>query len=389
MPKYFHRIIEAELKKALKEFPVVALTGPRQTGKSTLLQNIFKDYFYTTFDDPLTRKTASDDPKTFLSQSPKMIIDEIQYLPEILPYIKLAVDSSRATNGHYILTGSQFFPLMVGITESLAGRIALYELLGFSYEEMPKLISIVPKTCFTKIFNGFYPAVVAHNVDPKRFYSSYVQTYIERDIRQIISIQELKTFQNFIELLAARIASLLNLHEIAKECGISFTTAKRWLSLLETSRIIYLLRPYTKNITKRIVKSPKLYFIDTGLLTYLLRYPDADTLLSGPQNGAIFENMIISELLKYKFNHQSNYELYFYRDTNQNEIDVILDYGQSTKLLEIKLTATPREQHFDVLKEMLHLFKEPQGFLVSFNRQTLALASNVTIIPWTKLFELL
>lgn len=389
MTKYIHRIIESELKKALKEFPAIVITGPRQTGKSTLLKHTFKNYYYTTFDDPLTRRVASDDPKTFLNQSSKMIVDEIQYLPGILQYLKLAIDSSRENNGHYILTGSQFFPLMAGISESLAGRVALYELLGFSYEEVPNLISLDKKTCFTQIINGFYPAVVAQNIDPRRFYSSYIQTYIERDIRQIVSIQELKTFQNFLELLASRVASLLNLNEIAKECGISFTTAKRWLSLLETSRLIYLLRPYTKNITKRIIKSPKLYFTDTGVLVYLLRYPDANTLLVGPQNGAVFENMIISELLKYKLNHQSNYELYFYRDSNQNEIDIVLDYGQSTKLLEVKLTATPQEQHFNTLKKIINIFPKPKGFLVSFNNEKITLTNNITIVPWPKLFSLL
>lgn len=387
MKNYIHRTIENELLTAAKEFPVVVLTGPRQTGKSTLLQHLFPEYYYVTFDDPVVRMLASSDPKFFLGQADKMIIDEIQYVPEILPYIKMAVDESREVNGHFIATGSQVFTLMSGVSESLAGRVALYNLLGFSHEEIPNFAYLDRSKCFARIFNGFFPAVITQNINPRRFYSAYVQTYLERDIRQIISVQDLKVFQSFLELLASRAASILNLSEIAKECGVSFTTAKRWLSLLEASHIVYLLRPYFKNISKRVVKAPKLYFTDTGLLSYLLRYSDSETLLAGPQNGAMFENMVVAELLKYKFNYNCNFELYFYRDANHNEIDVIVDYGQRVKLLEIKLTKTPNIQHAKGLSKGSEIIANASCYLLSFGSKKINFSSKIISLPWAEIFE--
>ena len=387
MKRYVHRAVEKELKAAAKEFPVIVLTGPRQTGKSTLLQTLFPNYDYVTLDDPFTRKTAKDDPRFFLSGHERMIIDELQYLPELLPYIKIAVDKDRSTNGRYLLTGSQCFPLMAGVSESLAGRAALYELLGFSSEEMPGLLLGDPKSCFAAIFNGFFPEIVVHGVERNRFYSSYLQTYLERDIRQIASVHDLKMFQNFLELLAARAGGLLNLNEIAKEGGVSFTSARRWLSLLESTRIVYLLRPYTKNISRRVIKSPKIYFTDTGLLSFLLRYPDSATLGAGPQAGALFENLVIAELLKYKGNHNSNYELYFYRDSNHNEIDVVLDSGPSIKLLEIKLTSTPRPEHFSTMNKITKLLNRSRGFLLSFTPNKERVSEKVESLPWAEILS--
>lgn len=389
MKRYVHRAVEKELKAAAGEFPVVVLTGPRQTGKSTLLQTLFSTHDYVTLDDPFTQKTAKEDPRFFLSRSECMIIDEIQYLPELLPYIKMAVDKERSKHGRYLLTGSQSFPLMAGVGESLAGRAALYELLGFSSEETPRLVLSHPKSCFAAMFNGFFPEIVVHGADRNRFYSAYLQTYLERDIRQISSVHDLKVFQNFLELLAARAGGLLNLNEIAKEGGISFTSARRWLSLLESTRIVYLLRPYTKNVSKRVIKSPKIYFTDTGLLSFLLRYPDAATLQAGPQAGALFENLVIVELLKYKGNHNLNYELYFYRDSNHNEIDVVLDNGPSKRLLEIKLTATPRIEHFSTLKKITALLRGSHGCLLSFVQKKDKISEKIESLPWTEILKIL
>lgn len=388
MKKYIPRAIEKEIKAAAKEFPVVVLTGPRQTGKSTLLQNLFPAYEYATLDDPLTRRAAQDDPRFFLSRSEHMVIDEIQQLPELLPYIKIAVDKNRHDYGRYLLTGSQCFPLMAGVGESLAGRAALYELLGFSSEEMPALDLSQPKSCFEAIFNGFFPEIIVHEAERNRFYSSYLQTYLERDIRQIASMHDLKVFQNFLELLAARSGSLLNLNEIAKEAAVSFTSARRWLSLLESTRIVYLLRPYTKNISKRIIKSPKIYFTDTGLLSFILRYPDAETLRFGPQGGALFENLVITELLKFKWNHNLNYELFFYRDSNHNEIDLVLDKGPSTNLLEIKLTETPRAEHYSTLKKITDAQARSRGYLLSFTRNKEKISEKIDSLPWTHFLKI-
>jgi len=367
--KYIKRAIENELKQAVKEFPVLVLTGPRQTGKSTLLKKVFTDYKYVTLDNPMTRELAASDPVSFLTNDDKLIIDEIQYLPEILPYIKIEVDKDRTRNGRYLLTGSQYFPLMSGLTESLAGRISIYELLGVSTEETygKKQLSNIDN-CFEIIHKGFFPEVAIHNVDPNRFYSGYLQTYLERDIRQISSIQDLNLFQSFLELLAARVGNLLNLSEIAKECGISHTTAKKWLSLLETTRIIFLLRPYYKNISKRVVKSPKLYFSDTGLLSYILRFQNAETLAKSSHAGAFFENLVILEMIKFKFNHNENYELYFFRDSHHDEIDLIIDRGQTQDLIEIKKTATVRSEHFKQIIKSRDLFEDSKAYLVSFNQ---------------------
>ncbi len=390
MPLYIHRAIEKELKAASLEFPVVALTGPRQTGKSTLLKKIFPKHDYSSLDDPLTRKFAMEDPRSFLSQSRRLIIDEMQYFPEIAPYIKMSVDADRSFKGRFLLTGSQYFPLMEGLGESLAGRAALYELLGFSLEEISRNFrGRRAKDPFSLIFQGFYPDVSIHGADRNRFFSSYIQTYLERDIRQISSVHDLRVFQNFLELLAARVGNLLSLGEIAKECGISFTSARRWLSLLESTRIVYLLRPYHKNVTKRVVKSPKLYFTDTGLLSYLLRYPSALVLSRGPQAGAFFENFIVAEFLKHKLNHNLNFELYFYRDSNHNEIDLLLDFGTLLKAAEIKATATPSFDHISTFKKTASQLNVAAGYLLALAEKEQKIGETLKILPWNKATDIL
>lgn len=389
MKRYVHRAIEKELLEAIREFPVLVLTGPRQTGKSTLLQKIFPDHAYTTFDDPFMSKLAHDDPESFLSRAPNMIIDEIQYVPEVLPFIKIAVDRDRRA-GRFILTGSQYFPLISGIGESLAGRAALYELLPFSSEEIPgkENLSGVKKT-FSAMFKGFFPEVVVHGAGRDRFYASYLQTYLERDIRQISSVHDLKVFQNFLELLAARAGNLLNIHELSKEAGVSFTSARRWISLLESTRILYLLRPFTRNVTKRVVKSPKVYFTDTGLLAYLLRYQDPVTMSAGPQAGAFLENLALAEILKSKYNYNLNFEAYFYRDSNHNETDFVLDFGASLKLIEVKLSSTLNEKHISWLKKMTAIFRNSSGYLVSFAREKGPLGKSIRSISWDSIKDVI
>lgn len=378
--KYINRAIEPQIIQAAKQFPVIALTGPRQTGKSTLLQKLFSSYTYITLDDPSLRRAAITDPGLFIEnlQLP-VIIDEIQYAPQLLPFIKITVDRARDKNGLFILTGSQMFPLMAGISESLAGRIALFELLGFSWEELSPL----PKTslaCYGQLLKGFYPVPSSQKIDVSRYYASYISTYLERDIRQIQNVQDISVFQLFLQLVAARAGQLLNIAEISKECGVSTVTVKRWVSLLESTRIIYLLRPYFKNITKRVVKSPKLYFTDTGLLAYLLKYPTPETLMAGPQSGAFFENMIIMEALKHKFNHGAQYEMYFYQDSHHNETDLILDYGLKVVLAEMKATKniTPKLAAFSKNTP----FQDAVAYVVSFADNEIALTKQVKAIPW-------
>lgn len=383
---YIPRSIEPELMEASRQFPVIVVTGARQTGKSTVLQHVFSDALYLSLDDPLTRKAAQDDPRTFLKRAPQIIIDEIQYVPELLSYIKVEVDADRRNYGRFLLTGSQHFSMMQGISESLAGRAALFQLYPFSVPE----INFNPKNssdCFMRIFQGFYPDIVAQGVDRHRFLASYVQTYLERDVRMLTAVQDLSLFQSVVELLATRIGNLLNLNDIAKEVGVSLPTVRRWLSILESTGIIFLLRPYARNMSQRVVKTPKLYFADTGLAAWLLRYPDATSLEVGPQSGALFENLVILECLKHKENHLHNCELFFYRDSNGNEIDLIVSHALKTLLIEIKQTATPRAEHFKTLKRMVPKFSNATGLLACQTNQREPYTANLTAIPWQELIS--
>ena len=387
--KYISRQIENIIAEAADHFPVTVVTGPRQTGKSTLIKHCFPHHQYVTLDNPLIRKTCKEDPALFLENyPPPTIIDEIQYAPELLPYIKIAVDEDRSKTGQFLLTGSQIFPLMKGLSESLAGRVAIFELQGFSLEEYnEKEQDIV--SLFSRIFLGSFPDPLVHNVNRNIFYSSYLQTYPERDIRQVENVQDLSIFHNLLELLAARTGSLLNQSSLSKELGISQTTVNRWISLLESSRIIYLLRPYTKNINKRVIKSPKIYFFDTGLISFLLKYPDSKTLSMGPLNGSIFKNFVISELLKKRMNRNILSELYFYRDSNGNEIDLVIDQGFKKILCEIKISKAIKPRHYNQLLNQKDLFENPSLFLISAQNGTLNLTRDVINIPAWKAASLI
>ncbi|MFA5144352.1 MAG: ATP-binding protein [Candidatus Omnitrophota bacterium] len=388
---YVHREIETSILNRTKEFPVIVLTGPRQTGKSTMLKAIFPKYNYVSLDDPRKADAAIGDPALFLENylSP-LIIDEIQYAPDLLRYIKLRVDGRKSRNGMYILTGSQIFPLMSGVSESLAGRAALFELLGFSLDELPsQKHDMGYNGCFNILYRGFYPAIWTKKADVDTFYSSYLSTYLERDVRQVRSVHDLKVFQKFLELLAARSGSILNLSEVSKECGVSHTTAQGWLSILETSRIVYLLRPYHRNITKRVIKSPKLYFTDTGLLAYLLRYPNSATLGAGPIAGHVFENMMIIDVLKYKFNHNKKFEMYFMKDSNANEVDLLIDYGNKVQMIEFKTTKTIKKDHMKSMLLVQKSMKTQEMYIVSFFDEEIKLGAGIKSLPWRRLNSVL
>ncbi|MCL2722691.1 MAG: ATP-binding protein [Treponema sp.] len=388
---YIIRDIEKEFKKISAQFPVTLLTGPRQTGKSTMLTHLFPKYHYITFDDSSLRISAKRDPAIFIEtlQTP-VIIDEIQYAPEILPYIKINADKNRK-NGAFILTGSQVFNVMAGVTESLAGRTCLFEMLPFSFNELSeKNKKITPRDitgCFKQIIRGFYPVPNTEKTDIKSFYGAYLSLYIERDVRQIQNIKDISTFEIFLQILAGRAGNLLNIADIAQNCGIAQATCKTWLSILENSRIIYLLRPWFRNTAKRLIKSPKIYFTDTGLLAYLLKYPDAQTLQAGPAMGAIFENMIIMEFLKKKINMRLNSDLYFYRDSNGVEIDLVIDEGLSVLLYEIKASKTLRSEMTKSIKLMdsAGIFGKTvkvKKHLLSFHENRLPVDENIIALPW-------
>ncbi len=376
---YIHRTLEAVLLKAVKQFPSLVLTGPRQTGKSTLLKQLFPEYNYITLDDINVRSIAKQDPALFVSTLKlPVIIDEIQYLPELLNYIKIHIDNDRV-NGRFLLTGSQMFNVMQGMSETLAGRVALFELLPLSFQELGT-VPTAPMGCYEQILKGFYPTPNTQDIDLQLFYGGYLATYVERDVRQIKNIQDIASFQRFLSLLASRVGNLLNIQSLANDCGLSVPTIKSWLSILESSRIIYLLKPYYQNMGKRLVKTPKVYFTDTGLLTYLLRYKTADTLLAGPMAGAVFENMVIIEALKENLYNRLGYELYFYRDSNQVEADLVIDTGHLFELYEIKATQTIQPAFAKNLKliDINPCIKK----VLTLNEQTLPLKQDIIAEPW-------
>ena len=388
--KYFHRNIEDLLHKALADFPVVVITGARQTGKSTMLKNILPEYRYITLDDPVQRQIIKEDPGSVFSIPDKpVIIDEIQYAPEILSYIKIFVDSNRQKKGHIVLTGSQHFNLMANITESLAGRAAILTLPLFSVTEYSVENFHQPKECYGALLRGFYPEPLLHGTDISLFYGSYLQTYLERDVRQISEVSNLNTFQTFITLLASRSGSIVNQNEMARECGIAFNTAKKWLTILQASGIVYLLKPYFRNISKRMVKSPKLYFNDTGLMAYILKYQNPETLYTGPLSGCFFETFMFNEFLKYKYNHNASFEMYFFRDSNGNETDIIIESEGRYLLFEIKSSLTLRLEHAKDLKKSMTLFPGSKGYLLGFYDDGVQISENIVAKNWLNLFNIL
>jgi len=380
---YYPRIIEKELKNAARQFPVVLLTGPRQSGKSTTLTQLFKKHHYVTFDDPVLRAQALSDPALFINDHPgPAILDEIQYVPQLLSHLKMIVDKNRDISGRFLLTGSQAFSLMQGISESLTGRVAIFELLPMSYRELPKVKGVDEDTAFNDMIRGFFPATAAQKVAPKMFYASYIQTYLERDLRSMQHVHDLHTFQNFVEVLATNIGQILNLSRVGTVCGITHTTAKRWLSILEASRIIYLLRPYTRNLRKRIVRTPKLYFTDTGIVAHILRETHPRALRQGVMGGFLFENMVILDLVKNNFAHGNPFQLYFYRDNNQFEVDLLMERGGKTIPIEIKLTRSPTKQMVTGIRSLSNLVTLQPGFLLTTRDQTLSLGERVSCRYW-------
>ena len=345
---YVHRDIEPILKELITQFPALVITGPRQSGKSTLLKRIFgAEYKYHTFDDPLTREKALADPLLFLEDgNSKLIIDEIQHVPELLSYIKLAIDKNRNKRGRFILTGSQQFALMKNLADTLAGRIAVLELLPFSINEKKKILSEKKyndsKNYFIDgLLRGSFPELVKnHDIASKFWYGSYIQTYLERDIRTLYNIGDLRDFQRLLHLLAARAAQLLNLSELARDLGVAVNTVKKWVSILEASRIITLLKPYYKNFGKRMVKSPKVYFLDCGLLCYLLSISSEEDIFDGPFKGALFENFCVQETMKHFINSGLIPELYFVRTHDGLGIDLLLERSGALYPIEFKCTKT-------------------------------------------------
>ena len=402
--KYHRRSIEQIISEYKEQFPILLLTGPRQVGKSTLFKELFREeYKYFSLDDPILKEQIINDPRLFLKNNPeKLIIDEIQYAPSIFPYLKMKVDENRE-DGMYLMTGSQAFVLMKNVSETLAGRVGILELQGTSLREQfniefnkpfipnEEYISEREKNIteytnlWQRIHRGYMPELVFN--DKKKwefFYSSYVQTYIERDVRDLINISDESKFLKFMISLASRSGELLNYGAVANEVGVSNETVKRWVSVLRTSRIIYLMEPYFNNHLKRVIKTPKIYFMDVGLLAYLTKWPTPETLANGAKAGNIFETFIISEIVKSYLNAGIiNPPLYFYRDKDKKEIDLIIEEAEKIYPIEIKMSASPDKEmakNFSVLKGKID--KEiGTGIIICQYDNKVYLSEDILVLP--------
>ncbi len=340
-----YRDLSSRLKELFAKFPVVAILGPRQSGKTTIAKAVFPNLPYINLEDLSIRQHAIDDPKDFLNSHPQgLVIDEIQNVPTLLSYIQIYVDKYDKP-GLYVLTGSHQILLNEKISQSLAGRVAISILLPFSYHEIQSQKNNY-QDIYEIIFNGFYPRIFKFDMKPEDFYPSYIQTYIEKDIRQLHNVSDLGSFQKFLKLCAGRVGQLLNLSSLANDCGISHVTAKRWVSLLEMSYIIYLLKPHHKNFNKRLVKMPKLYFYDTGILCNLLDIRTSEQLVNHYARGALFENFIILEFLKNTFNKGKLENIFFWRDKLGHEIDILLEQDNNLIPIEIKSGSTLTNDYF-------------------------------------------
>jgi hypothetical protein len=348
------RDIEATLRSLLRGFPIVTITGPRQSGKTTLARTVFADKPYLSLEDPDVRRMALDDPRAFLGRLPEgAVLDEAQRAPELLSYLQTHVDTDGRM-GLFLLTGSQQFGLLSGVTQSLAGRTAFIELLPFATQELD-IAGMRPSTLDAMLFTGGYPPLYDRDLSPHAWFPAYVTAYVERDVRQLIKVQDLEIFQRFVRLCAGRSGQILNLLSLASDCGISHNTAKAWISVLEASYLLFQLRPHHANFNKRLIKSPKLYFYDTGLLCWLLGIQVPEQLATHPLRGAIFETFVVSELVKSRLNRGERPVFHFWRDSNGNEVDVVADVGIKLMPIEIKAGQTVNREFFTGLERWMAL----------------------------------
>jgi predicted AAA+ superfamily ATPase len=372
----------AEALKSLAEgFPIVSVTGPRQSGKTTLVRATFPAMPYVSLEDPDTLELATTDPRGFLHLYREgLVIDEAQRSPKLFSYLQTLSDEAPRP-GRFILTGSQQFGLLSGISQSLAGRVGMLQLLPFSVAEL-NAASVALPDLDQLLLQGLYPPLYDRPVSPAQWHSSYVMTYVERDLRQLLNIRDLASFQRFLRMCAARVGQLLNLSSLAMDCGITHNTARSWLSILEASYIVFLLQPHFRNYGKRLVRSPKLYFYDPGLASWLLNIQDAAHLAVHPQRGGLFECLIAGELLKARFNKALPSNLYFWRNSKGDEIDLIVDRGAELIPVEIKSGRTLNTDFFRGLERWRVLSStESEGYLV-YGGDTESRHHSTTVVPW-------
>jgi len=385
---YIWAMIYREQTKILNEvrgkFPVITLTGPRQSGKTTLVKSVFNDIPYVNLEDIDVRYNALHDPRGFLSNFPDgAVLDEVQRTPELFSYLQGIVDNKRIVQ--FVLTGSQNFQLIQGITQSLAGRTMVLKLLPFSLDELSNE-GIVFDTYEEVIFKGLYPGIYDKEINPRYFYPSYTGTYIEKDVRQIKNIENLNNFARFLQLCAGRTGQILNMNSLATDAGISTNTAKSWLSVLEASYILYFLQPYYKNYNKRIIKSPKIYFYDTGLVCSLLGIESVQQVKNYYARGALFENLVINEFMKKRLHNGITPRLYFWQNKTKQEVDLIAEQAGSVIAYEIKSSMTMNDDHFSNLKYWHQLTGESlEKMNVIFGGDDNFKTSKGNYISWKKL----
>lgn len=381
-----NRELQSQLLEAINYYPVVTLTGPRQSGKTTLVKATFNDFDYYNLEDPDLLEQIKIDPKKFLKQQSKsLIIDEVQNYPELLSYIQVTIDENKSSI-KFILTGSHQFALIEAINQSLAGRTDLLVLYPLSITET---ISFNEKLALDDLLlQGFYPRIYVGNIPADRNSKNYVQTYVERDVRKIINIKDIHLFQKFIKLCAGRVGQVLNINSLCNETGITNNTIKSWLEILEASHLIYMLQPYYENLGKRIIKSPKLYFVDVGLVCYLLGIKSKDHLKSHPLRGQIFENMVIMDFIKNQTNNGQEPNIYFYRDNNQNEVDLIFEVGGNLIPIEIKSSETFNKDFAKGIKYFQKLTAKAKSGYIIYAGSPIGSSQDYQIINYKNIAEI-